>query len=102
MPVTLRIKIRVSVSVGRSLRAESGEFVFNFKLFALEGGDYKIVPLVILHLCLNLPVQLLVAPLERRDVAFSSHKQLLRHRGQADSHKTFTRCRPWLGPLSEI
>src|SRR5690606_16361275 len=45
--------------------------------FALEGVDHQIIERAVLHFCLNLPIQFQMAPSQRRDVAFSRHKQLL-------------------------
>jgi hypothetical protein len=51
----------------------SGKLVLHFEFLSLEGRNERVVLADMLHFHDNLPVELLVPPLERSDVAFSRH-----------------------------
>jgi hypothetical protein len=54
------------------------DFVLHFELLALERCYREIVVPGTLHLGLDLAVQLLMAPFERRDMPFSRHDNSLK------------------------
>jgi hypothetical protein len=54
------------------------DFVLHFEFFALQRGDHQIVGLGTLQFGLDLAIQLLVAPFERRDMPFSRHDNSLK------------------------
>src|SRR5690606_29521931 len=56
---------------------ELEKFVLHLELLALQRGDHQVVGLHVLRFRLDHTVQFLVAALERCNVAFSRHKQLL-------------------------
>jgi len=56
---------------------ELEKFVFNFEFLPLQRRYHEVVGQAILSLGLNLPVQFLMAPFQRCDMAFSRHEKLL-------------------------
>jgi hypothetical protein len=56
-----------------AVACHSGEFVLKLQFLALHRRDGEIVPLGALHEALDLPIQFLMPPFQRGNVAFSRH-----------------------------
>src|SRR5690606_5679709 len=80
----------------------AAELILNFQFLSFECVDHQVVILAVLHFCLNLPVQFLMAPFQRRDVAFSRHKQLLSASWTGGSSQIIHALSMAHGPLREI
>jgi len=52
---------------------QSGEFILDFELLALECRDFKVVVAGVSYGILDLPIEFAMPPLKRSDVAFSRH-----------------------------
>ena len=72
---------------------ELEKFVLHFEFLALECCDHQIVGEPILAFRLDHPIQLLMAPFQRGDVAFSRHSNSFQRVGRGYRHKYFILCR---------